>query len=135
MDENNDEITDSTDARFEFEVRQETMQLQRIQAEINAMLVDARLHAGSTNVLDQARAIQIERALQSLRNEQTLIENPRFVNLTPFGTGSPDASTVSTAPVPGPILPSSGSGLFMSTPPNTDTYITLDTTDPPEVVD
>ena len=68
MDENNDEITDSTDARFEFEVRQEAMQLQRIQAEINAMLVDARLHAGSTNVLDQARAIQIERALQSLRS-------------------------------------------------------------------
>jgi len=161
MDENNDEITDSTDARLEFEVRQEAMQLQRIQAEINAMLVQARLYPGVTNAADQARAIQIERTLQSLRNEQTLIENPRFVNITPFGTGFPDASTVSAAsgglfaaPIPGPILPSSGSGLFMSTPastpgvfppdfwgtslfggpPNTDTYITLDTTDPPEEV-
>ena len=135
----NDEVTDSTDARFEFEVRQEAMQLQRIQAEINAMLVQARLYSGVTNSADLARVIQIERTLLSLRNEQTLIENPRFVNITPFGTGSPDASTVSAtsgglfaAPIP-----SSGSGLFMSTPapPNTDRYITLDTTDPPEEVD
>ena len=101
----NDEDTDSTDVRFEFEVRQEAMQLQRIQAEINAMLVDARLHAGSTNVLDQARAIQIERTLQSLRNEQTLVEN-HHQNFLTFGTGFPDASTVSAA----------SGGLFSGTP-------------------
>jgi len=105
MDENNDEITDSTDARLEFEVRQEAMQLQRIQAEINAMLVDARLHAGSTNVVDQARAIQIERALQSLRSEQILVEN-HHQNILTFGTGFPDASTVSAA----------SGGLFSGTP-------------------
>ena len=143
----NDEDTDSTDVRFEFEIRQEAMQLQRIQAEMNALMVQARLYSGVTNSADLARAIQIERTLLSLRNEQTLIENPRFVNITPFGTGSPDASTVSAASgaIPlgasssssAPPGASSGVGLFMSTPapPNTDRYITLDTTDPPEEVD
>ena len=102
-------ITDSTDIRFEFEVRQEAMQLQRIQAEINAMLVQARLYSGVTNSADLARVIQIERTLLSLRNEQTLIENPRFVNITPFGAGSPDASTVSAASGAIPLGASSSS--------------------------
>ena len=143
----NDEVTDSTDARFEFEVRQEAMQLQRIQAEMNALMVQARLYSGATSSADQARAIQIERTLQSLRNEQILVENTRFVNITPFGAGSPDASTVSAASgaIPlgarssssAPPGASSGVGLFGSyaSPPNTDRYITLDTTDPPEEVD
>ena len=86
MDENNDEITDSTDARFEFEVRQEAMQLQRIQAEMNVLMVQARLYSGATNAADQARAIQTERTLQSLRNEQTLVEN-HHQNFLTFGTG------------------------------------------------
>ena len=121
MDENNDEITDSTDARFEFEVRQEAMQLQRIQAEINAMLVDARLHAGSTNVLDQARAVQIERTLQSLRNERTLVEQanlgPDYRSISAWGSGGlfGAAASSSSASSTQPILPAgatSGGGLF-----------------------
>ena len=134
MDENNDGITDSTDVRFEFEVRQEAMQLQRIQAEMNALMVQARLYSGATSSADQARAIQIERTLQSLRDEQALVEN-HHQNITSFGTGFPDASTVSAAsgglfsgtPIPlgasssssAPPGASSGVGLFMSTPAST----------------
>ena len=137
----NDEDTDSTDVRFEFEVRQEAMQLQRIQAEINAMLVQARLYSGVTNSADLARVIQIERTLQSLRNEQTYIEN-HHQNIPIFGAGFPDASTASAASsglgglfsgTPGfgaiplgasssssaPPGASSGGGLFMSTPAST----------------
>ena len=116
----NDEDTDSTDVRFEFEVRQEAMQLQRIQAEINAMLVQARLYSGVTNSADLARVIQIERTLQSLRNEQTLVEN-HHQNFLTFGTGFPDASTVSAASGAIPLGASSSS----SAPPGATSGVGL----------
>ena len=71
MDENNDEITDSTDGHLAG-VRAGAMRLQQIQRDINMNLVDARLHAGSTNVLDQARAVQIGQLLIQLDVQITL---------------------------------------------------------------
>ena len=114
MDENNDEITDSTDGHLAG-VRAGAMRLQQIQRDINMNLVDARLHAGSANVLDQARAVQIERTLQSLRNERTLVEQgnlgPDYRSITAwqplFGAAASSSSSSSTQP----ILTSTG-GLF-----------------------
>ena len=127
MDENNDEITDSTDGHLAG-VRAGAMRLQQIQRDINMNLVDARLHAGSTNVLDQARAVQIERTLQSLRNERTLAEQgnlgPDYRSITAWGSGGlfGAAASSSSASSTQPILPAgatSGGGLFMGTAAST----------------
>ena len=99
-------------------------------------LVDARLHAGSTNVLDQARAVQIERTLQSLRSERTLVEQgnlgPDYRSISAWGSGGlmeaavssssshhgglfGAAASSSSASSTQPILPAgatSGGGLF-----------------------
>ena len=121
MDENNDGITDSTDARFEFEVRQAVEQLQRIQGEINALMVQARLYSGATSVVDQARAFQIEGMLRVLRNEQTLVEN-HHQNIGLFGSGfgagaaSSGGSFMGTGATPGNAAASSSSGGVF--PPN-----------------
>ena len=135
MDENNDEITDSTSGHLAG-VRAGAMRLQQIQRDINMNLVDARLHAGSTNVLDQARAVQIERTLQSLRNERTLVEQgnlgPDYRSISAWGSGGlmeaavssssshhgglfGAAASSSSASSTQPILPAgatSGGGLF-----------------------
>ena len=127
MDENNDEITDSTSGHLAG-VRAGAMRLQQIQRDINMNLVDARLHAGSTNVLDQARAVQIERTLQSLRNERTLAEQgnlgPDYRSITAWGSGGlfGAASSSSSSSSWQPILPAgatSGGGLFMGTAAST----------------
>ncbi len=123
MDENNDDITASTDGHLAG-VRAGAMRLQQIQRDINMNLVDARLHAGSTNVLDQARAVQIERTLQSLRNERTLAEQgnlgPDYRSITAWGSGGlfGAAASSSSASSTQPILPAgatSGGGLFGAT--------------------
>ena len=141
MDENNDEITDSTDGHLAG-VRAGAMRLQQIQRDINMNLVDARLHAGSTNVLDQARAVQIERTLQSLRNERALVEQgnlgPDYRSRSAWGSGGLMEAAVSSSSSHGglfgaaassssasstpPILPAgatSGGGLFMGTAAST----------------
>ena len=116
MDENNDEITDSTSGHLAG-VRAGAMRLQQIQRDINMNLVDARLHAGSANVLDQARAVQIERTLQSLRNERTLVEQgnlgPDYRSISAWGSGGLMEAAVSSSSshhggLFGPIAPGVG---------------------------
>ena len=84
---------------------------------MNMNLVDARLHAGSANVLDQARAVQIERTLQSLRNERTLVEQgnlgPDYRSISAWGSGGLMEAAVSSSSshhggLFGPIAPGVG---------------------------
>ena len=119
----NDEVTDSTDGQLAG-VSAGASMLQGIQREINRNLVDARLYSGSTSVADQARAVQIERTLESLRNERALVEmgnlGPDYRSITAwqdlFGAASSSSSWRPTLPAGAALSGGSFMGTVASTP-------------------
>ena len=124
-DEARDLFTDTTDGQLAG-VRAGANSLLGIQREMNRLLADARLYSGSTNVLDQARAVQIERTLQSLRNERALVEmgnlGPDYRSITAwqglFGAAASSSSSSSWQPTL-PAGATSGGGSFMGTAAST----------------
>ena len=119
-DEARDLFTDTTDGHLAY-VGAGANMLQGIQREINRNLVDARLYSGATSVAAQARAVQIERTLQSLRNERALVEmgnlGPDYRSITTwqglFGAAASSSSSSSGQPTL-PAGATSGGGVFGS---------------------